>query len=75
MKEQSDETMLGLGLQALSEMIEFIDLNGYGKGSKAVADARKTRDDIQAWLQRLKSSAGDLQVRADDGDVKVGYDN
>lgn len=54
MKEQTDETMLGLCLQALSEMIEFLDLNGYGKGSKAVADARKTRDDIQAWLQRRK---------------------
>ena len=52
--KQTDEIMLGLGLQALSEMIEFLDLNGYGKGSKAVADARKTRDDIQAWLQRRK---------------------
>lgn len=52
--KQTDETMLGLGLKALSEMIEFLDLNGYGKESKAVADARKTRDDIQAWLQRRK---------------------
>ena len=54
--KQTDETMLGLGLQALSEMIEFLDLNGYGKGSKEVADARKTRNDIQAWLQRRKST-------------------
>ena len=54
MKEQSDETMLGLGLQALSELIELIDLNGLFKESKAVADARKTRDDVQAWLQRMK---------------------
>ena len=54
MKEQSDETMLGLGLQALSELTELIDLNGLFKESKAVADARKTRDDIQAFLQRRK---------------------
>ena len=54
MKEQTGETMLGLGLQALSELIELIDLNGLFKESKAVADARKTRDDIQAFLQRRK---------------------
>lgn len=52
--KQTNETMLGKGLQALSEIIEFLDINGYGKGSKAVTDARKTRDDIQAWLQRRK---------------------
>lgn len=50
----TEETMLGLGLQALSELIELIDLNGLFKESKAVADARKTRDDIQEFLRRRK---------------------
>ena len=63
---------LGMSLQHLSQLIEFIDVNGYGQKSEAVREAREFEGRYLKYVRSRRCCMNCVFCKPDDGALHVG---